>query len=452
MTKTPLTTLDNIRAFARSIADGVKFSEDISILKTPLEVYDFYIPNRIAIQPIEAADADEMGKPTNRTYRRYIEYAKGCAGLIWFEACAVDFPEARTHESMLVISEENLEAFKRIVVNVKKTSEESLKKNGFDNRAFLVLQLSHAGRYRILKSGRSPAMAFRFPEADEAFGITADVGRVISDSELEDLMNSFVQASIYASEAGFDAVDIKACHGYLLNDLLASFTRDGMFGGKSFENRSKFILETMKSIISDTDVAVTSRINAYDGFPHPYGFGGSAEVDDATGLASFDSSEPIQLIKKMNDLGVDLINISLGNPYYSQYLTRPFDSKMPGQRESPFHPIKGVEHHFDIVATLKRSSPRMKFLGSGYSWLRKHGVNAAAYNIENSRADIAGWGRLAIAFPDFPKELFKTGYVPEDKVCITCSGCSILLRAGRRVGCVKQNSYVRESLKKHNTQ
>jgi 2,4-dienoyl-CoA reductase-like NADH-dependent reductase (Old Yellow Enzyme family) len=437
-----------MRSLSMEVARGVRFSEDVSVLNKQVRLGDFSVPNRIAIQPLEAADAGINGAPTCFTRNRYIDYAKGCAGIIWFEACSLDFPEARSHDSMLVISEDTLLAFKRIVEEVKKVSRQNQNELGIEDRAFLVLQLSHAGRYRVEKSKRSPAMAYRFPEVDKAFGINDDVGRVMPDVELEELIDAYVRASILAFEAGFDAVDVKACHGYLLNDLLAGFTRDGEFGGKDFEKRSRYIIDTIKTIISETDGMVTSRLNAYDGFPPPFGFGSSREVRTSYGLASFDPSEPARLIRKMADVGVSLINISLGNPYYSQFLTRPFDKKMPGQKDSPFHPIKGVEKHFKIVESLKKLAPKMLFLGSGYSWLRQYGVNAAAYNIKNSRVDIAGWGRLALAYPSFPKEVLYSGKLSAEKVCVTCSSCSRLLRMRLRAGCVLQNPDIfMESLK-----
>ena len=443
----PFVSLESMKRLATEKTRGVRFSGDIAILGTPVDIEDFTIPNRIAIQPLEAADSDGQGKPTERTRGRYIDYARGCAGLIWFEACAIDFPEARSHDSMLVISEENVETYRSIVEDVKEVSRESVKAVGSEGRALLVLQLSHAGRYRVHRDERSPATSFRFPEVDEAFGITGDVGRVITDSELEDIRDAFVRASELGFEAGFDAVDVKACHGYLLNDLLAGADREGRYGGETFDDRTKFQLETMKAVVEETGGMVTSRMNAYDGFPPPYGFGSSSEVSPE-GLASFDPSEPAELIRRMRGLGVELINISLGNPYFSQYLTRPFDTKMPGQKESPFHPIKGVERHFEIVDALKRRVPGMLFLGAGYSWLREHGVNAAAHNIEQSRADLAGWGRLAIANPGFPREILEDGSLNPGKVCVTCSGCSRLLRAGMHVGCVVQNPEAyRESMR-----
>jgi 2,4-dienoyl-CoA reductase-like NADH-dependent reductase (Old Yellow Enzyme family) len=281
-------------------------------------------------------------------------------------------------------------------------------------------------------------VSFRFPEVDNAFGITEDIGRVLLDSELDDLKSAYLEASIMASKAGFDAVDIKACHGYLLNDLLAGGNRNGKYG-KSFENRTRFILDVIKTVKEETDIVVTSRLSAYDGFPPPYGFGSSQNVDECTGLAEFDPSEPTRLLNEMINQGVKFVNISLGNPYYSQYITRPFDTKMPGQRDSPFHPIKGVKKHFEYVQTLKKEVPKMMFVGSGYSWLRQYSANAAAYNIQNGKADIAGWGRLAIAFPHFPRSIFESNNITASKTCITCSGCSRLLRARLRSGCIIQN-------------
>jgi 2,4-dienoyl-CoA reductase (NADPH2) len=444
----PFSSLASIRSLAQEIAPEIGFSEDASILKTPVHAGDLTFPNRIAIQPLEAADADAIGAPTEYTRRRYIDYADGGAGLIWFEACSLDFPEARSHGSMLVISERTLQPLKRVVEEVKERSRDCMSELGLEGRAVLVLQLSHAGRYRVEKSKRSPAIAYRFPGVDDAFGIGGDVGRVLTDTELEKLMDAFVEASSLAYMAGFDAVDVKSCHGYLLNDLLSGYTREGEYGGSSFENRSRFLLETVKAITEETGGTVTSRISAYDGHPLPYGFGCSGEVDGDTGLTGFDPSEPMRLVHEMERLGVDFVNISLGNPYNSQYLTRPYD-KMMGSSDSPIHPMKGVENHFKIVETLKRSAPGMTFVGSGYSWLRQHGANAASHNIERRRVDVAGWGRLAIASPRFPRYVFETGALPPMKTCVACGSCTRLLRAGLRSGCVVQNpDEFRESMKK----
>jgi len=63
--------------------------------------------------------------------------------------------------------------------------------------------------------------------------------------------------------------------------------------------------------------------------------------------------------------------------------------------------------------------------------------------------DIAGWGRLAIAAPGFPRHVFETGAIPPSKICVACGNCTRLLRAGLRSGCVAQNpDEFRQSMKK----
>jgi len=440
--------LDEIISLIRREGADIGFQEDISPLWDPLEAGGFTLPNRVAIQPLEASDADVEGAPTRHTLNRYLKYAEGCAGLIWFEACSVDFPQARTHESMLVIKEGNLEKFKRLVERVKDRSQRSLTDAGFSGVTPFVLQLSHGGRFRKERSADSPVIANRIPELDEAGGLSDGVGRVISDEELEELSGAYVEASSLAYRAGFDAVDVKACHGYLLNELLASFTREGRYGGEALVNRSRFLLETMSDIIEETDIAVTSRISAYDGVPYPYGFGVSRERSE--GLPDFDSSEPIKVISEMQREGVKLVNISIGNPYVCPFVSRPFaTAEMGGGAE---HPIRGVERHFKVVEELKQAVPKMIFIGSGYSWLRNYSLNAAAHNIQSGSVDIAGWGRLAIANPRFPLEAYRKGMISPKKVCTACSACIKLLRSETRVGCVVHDKKARHRFQKMRVQ
>ena len=79
---------------------------------------------------------------------------------------------------------------------------------------------------------------------------------------------------LLAKEAGFDGVDIKACHRYLMNELLASHTREGRYGG-SYENRSRLLLTVIREVRKATgdDFIIASRFNVFDAHPYPYGFG-----------------------------------------------------------------------------------------------------------------------------------------------------------------------------------
>ncbi len=63
---------------------------------------------------------------------------------------------------------------------------------------------------------------------------------VISDRELEELESAYVNVARLAKQAGFDAVDVKSCHRYLLSELLGAREREDKFGG-SYENRTRLI-------------------------------------------------------------------------------------------------------------------------------------------------------------------------------------------------------------------
>ena len=132
--------------------------------------------------------------------------------------------------------------------------------------------------------------------------------------------------------------------------------------------------------------------------------------------------------------GVKLVNISIGNPYFCPYVSRPFaTAEMGGGIE---HPINSVKRHLMVVEELKQAVPKMIFIGSGYSWPKSQSLNAAAFNIHRGLVDIVGWGRLAIANPMFPLEAYRNGVLSSKKVCTACSACIKLLRAEERVGCV----------------
>jgi len=80
--------------------------------------------------------------------------------------------------------------------------------------------------------------------------------------------------------------------------------------------------------------------------------------------------------------------------------------------------------------------PDLSVVGTGYSWLRQHFPNVGAGVLGSGGAALVGVGRLALAYPDFARDLMTRGALDARKVCITCSGCSQLMHAGRQAGCV----------------
>ena len=258
---------------------------------------------------------------------------------------------------------------------------------------------------------------------------------IITDSELEQLEDQFAEAAVLSREAGFEAVDIKACHRYLNSELLSAFTREGRYGG-SFENRTRFLINTVDKIrdrLGDTlDIAV--RLNAYDAIPYPYGWGVNEEDHHLQDL-----TEPKKLMSMLWDRGVKLVNVTIGNPYYNPHVNRPYDT---GYYTPPEHPLVGAERILRTGKELQEAAPDMVVVGTGFSWLREFGGLTAAGAIENNWFKMAGFGRQAFAYPDFPHDIQKEGSMVTSKSCIACGKCSEIMKYGGKAGCVIKDSKV----------
>jgi 2,4-dienoyl-CoA reductase-like NADH-dependent reductase (Old Yellow Enzyme family) len=255
----------------------------------------------------------------------------------------------------------------------------------------------------------------------------------MSDDELLHIRDAFVRAAHLAREAGFDAVDIKACHGYLLHELLSARMRTGSRYGGVFKNRVRLLLEIVKAIKSEVpDLLVAVRLNAYDGIPFPFGFG----VEKKEGGLVPDLSEPKDLLGLLIRAGAVLFNITAGNPHYNPHVGRPFDRPLPGSPLPGEHPLEGISRLLEITAELQRSVPEFPVVGTGYSWLRQFFPMVGAGVLKNGGACMIGLGRSSFAYPEAPRVLMDKGILDTRRVCITCSRCTELMRQGSVSGCV----------------
>jgi 2,4-dienoyl-CoA reductase-like NADH-dependent reductase (Old Yellow Enzyme family) len=264
----------------------------------------------------------------------------------------------------------------------------------------------------------------------------------IGDGELERLEDVFVEAAGLALDAGFTAIDVKITHGYLLSELAGAKTRPGPYGGP-VANRFRLPLNVIRKVRGrfGKRILIGARLGCFDSVPYlrdpesgagipadfekpyPYGFGVNPENPLEPDLT--DVKEAIALLR---EAGLDLLNISLACPYYNPHIGRPFERPDDGNYESPEHPMIGVDRHFRIAAELQRSFPDLPMVGTGYSWLQKYAVNAAAHNLENGAIRIAGIGRGALAYPDFARAALEKGELEELRVCKTLTYCTYLMR------------------------
>jgi NADPH2 dehydrogenase len=414
------------RAAADTGASHVRFTagpdQVRSILARPVRVGPHTVSNSIAIQPMEGCDGTLDGSPGELTWRRYQRFARGGAGLIWFEATAVR-EDGRANTRQLWITRRNVAEFARL--------REVL------GPALVPIQLTHSGRYSVPRR----IIAYHNPHIDRNTGTPPDYP-LIADDELERLEDDYVRAAALALEAGFQAVDIKAVHGYLISELLGARTRAGRYGGP-LENRVRFLRHVIGKLRAEfgNRLMIAVRVNAFDGvpfhrdpttglgvpcafeLPYPYGWG----VDAANPLRE-DLREVHQAIAWFREWGVQLLNISLGSPYYNPHIGRPFEKPDEGNYEQPEHPLLGVDRHFRISAELQHAFPDLPVVGSGYSWLQKYSINAGAQNIAAGDIRFFGVGRGALAYPDFARDALEKGELDERRCCKTLTYCTYLMR------------------------
>jgi 2,4-dienoyl-CoA reductase-like NADH-dependent reductase (Old Yellow Enzyme family) len=416
-----------------SLGLEIPYSHDIGVLFQSWRFAGKTLPNRLAIHPLEGADAGPGGAPGELTFRRYRRFAESGCGVIWFEATAL-LDQGRSNPNQLLLAGKTLDGFKRLVETTRSSAQ---KRAGRDPSPILILQLTHTGRFSKPRGTPAPIIAQHNPHLDPLHKIPPD-HPLIGDRELDDLQDIFVQAAGMAAEAGFDGVDIKACHGYLVSELLASRSRKKSRYGGSFVNRTRFLRETTGKIKAGVPgLLIASRLGLYDSIPYPHGFG-----TDKREAANPDLSEPIALIKELRKEGLGLLNITAGIPAYRPHYGRPFDKPVRGGSLPDEHPLTGVSRLVQSASRLQKEFPSLPVVGTGYSWLRRFLPHVAAGVLGNGGASLIGVGRLAYAYPDFAWDLMEKSALDPKKLCLACSGCSTLLRAGGPVGCIVRDKAI----------
>lgn len=415
-------TLEEVKERAEELKVYLPFSSSTDILKTPLKVGNVTFHNRMGIAPMEGADSLEDGSPSDYTIRRYVNEAIGGSALIWFEAISI-VPEGRSSKTQLLLTEENVESYKRMNEKIK---EAGRKANGFE--PYLIMQANHSGRYSNPDNRPAPMIAYRHPQLEQYRA--ADDSCIVTDDYLKSLEESFGKAALLAKKAGFDAVDIKSCHGYLLAELLSAYDRPGQYGG-NYENRTRLLKNGIKAakVWEDENFQVTCRLGIYDGYEYPWGFG----VSEGSGLKP-DLKEPIRLVKELyGNCGIQIMNLTMGNPYATTHVTRPFDM---GKYEPEEHPFTGIGRMIAGIGEVKKAVPEMVIFGSAPTYLRQFADLYTAGAVEEGFCDGMLFGRMAFADPDYANEIIKNGRIDPKRVCMTCGKCGDLIRAHKPTGCV----------------
>lgn len=396
---------------------SIPYLEDVGILATPVTLGAHTLPNRICYQPMEGCDGTRDGAPDELTVRRYHRFAKGGAGLIWFEATAI-VPEGRANPRQMYLTEENAHVYATLIEQIKSICQ---KENGYTPT--VVCQLTHSGRWSKPDGAPAPLVAYNKPIFEGNVPLPPEA--IVTDDYLDTLVDRYVASARLAQRVGFDGVDIKACHGYLLSELLNAYLRPGKYGG-SYENRTRLFLDAVEAVraATPTSFIVGSRFNAYDGYPYPYGFcdSGTAGVPDLT--------EAKRLAADLDRRGATLLNVTMGCPYTNHEVNRPTAF---AAEESPW---RSIERMLQGAREVTASAPHALVVSSGLSFLASLAPNVAAAGIAAGDYHIAGFGRQSFSYPDLARDVVRNGQMETSRLCLTCGKCTQLMRNKKTPGCV----------------
>src|ERR1043166_8031894 len=462
---TRIPSLKTIADFRKHVAArGVELPCEEQIIRGPasplaqplsVRVNGKLISNRFAIHPMEGWDGTATGGITDDVRRRWQRFGESGAKLIYGgEAMAVR-PDGRANPNQLLIVEQNrkdLGELREILVRAHR------ERYGTAENLVIGFQLTHSGRFCKPndKQRLEPRIAYRHPILDKKFNVTSDA-QVLTDAEVEQLVGDYIAAAKIAWEAGADFVDIKHCHGYLLHEFLSAFTRPGKYGG-SFENRTLILREIISGIRSSGNgIDVGVRLSAFDFvpfkpdpavsqpgklgpgipedfshcLPYRYAFG----VNPNNPLEP-DLSETFQFMHLCAELGVKILNLSAGSPYYNPHIQRPA-AYPPSDGYQPAHdPLIDVARQIRAVREIKTKAPAgMAIVGSAYSYLQEYLPHVAQYTIRNGWTDLIGLGRMVLSYPNILAEAVEKGALTPKNICRTFSDCTTAPRNGMISGC-----------------
>ena len=445
-----LKTADEFQKYLRDNNTKLPLAEKTAALNTPYQLDGKTIGNRFAILPMEGWDCTLDGHPTDLVRRRWANFGRSGAKLIWGGEAAAVRPDGRANPRQLLINQNTVSDIADLRQLLVQTHKEL---DGRTDDLLVGLQLTHSGRFACpheLKK-REPVILYHHPLLDKKFGIPADYP-VMTDDEIVKLEEDYIHAAELAYQAGFDFVDIKHCHGYLGHEFLSAVERLGKYGG-SLENRTRFLSEIVQGIRAKTPGLGTGvRLSAFDFLPFQPGTDGKGEPvkydgfylyafgGDGTGTG-IDLTEPILFLKKLLSLGVKLVCITAGSPYYNPHIQRPALFPPVDAYQPPEDPLVGTARLINAAAALKKAVPELTVVGSGYSYLQEWLPNVAAGVVANGEADFVGYGRLVLSYPEFAADVLHGKMLKKTKICRTFSDCTTAPRLGLVSGCFPLDEY-----------
>ncbi len=408
------------------------------------------VANRFAVLPMEGWDGSTDGRPTDLVRRRWQRFGESGAKLVWGGEAVAVARDGRANPRQLVIDRDtvgDLSELRSRLVGAHVAT------HGTGDGLVVGLQLTHSGRWSRPHGASQPRVAYRHPVLDRRVAVKSML--VLSDDDLDALAATYIHASALAAEAGFEFVDLKHCHGYLLHELLSAVDRPGAYGG-SFAHRTAFARRVVAGIRARVPgLAVGVRLSAYDFVPFDPDWSGVGTPVDARSTARYtfgadtsgtgvDLRETHRFLDLCEELGIGLVCITAGSPYYSPHVQRPAFFPPSDGYTPPEDPLVGTARMIAATAELAHAHPHLALVGSGYSYLQQWLPNAAQHAVRTRGATSVGIGRGMLSYPSLPADVLAGRPLNTPRLCRTFSDCTTAPRNGLVSGCYPLDDFYKE--------
>ena len=350
-------------------------------LLKPTTIGTIHIKNRIVMAPMNTGFAGPNGEVTDKMINYYEKRAKHGVGLIVVEATGV-VPDVKNMACQPRLSDDAyIPGFATLVERIK----------AYNVKTFLQIQ----------HSGNEAAFGKLVSASDVGSKAIGGIPEPLTITEIEDLIQQFVETAERAYRASFDGVEIHAAHGYLLNQFISPFfnQRTDIYGG-SVINRAQMVVDIIKG--------VKARLGSHIMVSVRY----SAKELIEGGL---DVEESIQLAKYFQEAGADSLHIASGIYDSGIFISGP--ASVP---QGMFVPTaRAIKQAVDIPVIV---------VG------RINDPYFAEKVLNEGSADMIAFGRAFLGDPKFPAKIYENR-PDEIRKCIGCRFCGTRVSQNLDVHC-----------------
>jgi 2,4-dienoyl-CoA reductase-like NADH-dependent reductase (Old Yellow Enzyme family) len=371
------------------------------LLFTPGRIGEVEIRNRIVMPAMTTRLADADGFVTDATIAWFEARARGGAGLVTVEMASPEKAGRHRRRELGIYDDRFLPGLTRLAARLHEAG------------ARAAIQLGHGGGHtRPDVCGETPLAPSAIPYRVLETTVETVVPLAMTAEHIEATIAAHVAAARRAGDAGFDMVELQACHGYLISQFLNPVeNRRGDAYGGTLENRARFLLDILRRLQQALPgFPVVVRLGADDFFPG--------------GLVP---QEGVRVARWVAEAGAAAVHVSAGH-----YRSLPSAERM-------IPPMAYPEGCFLPYSARIRSEVAVPVIAVG----RLGDPVLAEAALAEGKADFVALGRPLIADPDWGR---KVGTGASPRRCIACNTCIDGMRGGASIHCLVNPWAGRETL------